>query len=156
MANDEGKKFEQDFKGSVPPDTYLYRLKDDTAGFSGVSNPCDYILYQEPYLWLIELKSHKGKSIPLARIRPNQLQGMHKAVQHKGIYGGFILNYRELEETYYISVSLVLEFINKGERQSIPVEWCREMGIRISQTKKRTRYSYDVASLVGGYHGQRN
>jgi len=154
MAKDEGKKFEQDFKASVPPDVYLHRLKDDTAGFIGVSNPCDFQLYKYPLLFLLELKSCKGKSIPLTHIRPNQIQGMHTAVQHEGIYGGFIINFRELEETYYLSVNLVIEFINAGERKSLPIDWCRENGIRIPQTKKRVRYSYDIASLLGGFYGK--
>ena len=39
-SNNIGKTFEQEFKECVPPDYYLYRLKDDTSGFYGVSNPC--------------------------------------------------------------------------------------------------------------------
>ncbi len=46
MPTNIGKQFEQEFKASVPPDYYLYRLKDDTSGFYGVSNPCDYILFR--------------------------------------------------------------------------------------------------------------
>lgn len=77
-SNNIGKTFEQEFKECVPPDYYLYRLKDDTSGFYGVSNPCDYILFRSPYLFLVELKTHKGKSIPIAKIRPNQIQGIDK------------------------------------------------------------------------------
>lgn len=152
MAKGVGKIFEEEFKASVPPDYYLNRLKDDTAGFSGVSNPCDFQIYGYPLFFLFELKSHKGKSIPLDKIRPNQIQGMDKAVQHKGVYGGFLLNFRDLEETYYISVNLVIEFINRKERKSIPVDYCREVGIKVEQVKKRTRYTYDIASLLGGFY----
>ena len=35
-SNNIGKTFEQEFKECVPPDYYLYRLKDDTSGFYGV------------------------------------------------------------------------------------------------------------------------
>ena len=48
-SNNIGKTFEQEFKECVPPDYYLYRLKDDTSGFYGVSNPCDYILFRSLY-----------------------------------------------------------------------------------------------------------
>ena len=58
-SNNIGKTFEQEFKECVPPDYYLYRLKDDTSGFYGVSNPCDYILFRSPYLFLVELKTHR-------------------------------------------------------------------------------------------------
>lgn len=156
MGKGIGKIFEEEFKASVPPDYFLNRLKDDTAGFSGVSNPCDFQIYGYPLFFLLELKSHKGKSIPLDKIRPNQIKGMHKAVQHKGVYGGFIFNFRDLEETYYVSVDLVVEFINAGDRKSIPVDYCREVGVRVPQTKKRVRYTYDISSLLGGFYEQRN
>ncbi len=32
-SNNIGKTFEQEFKECVPPDYYLYRLKDDTSDF---------------------------------------------------------------------------------------------------------------------------
>lgn len=152
MAKNIGKVFEEEVKASIPPDFYIERYKDDTAGFYGVTNPADYRLYKYPYLFLIELKTHKGKSIPLDAIRPNQIKGLHKAVQYKGVFGGFILNFRELEETYYITVQDMLAFVNNTERKSIPVEWCRNRGVRIEQKKKITRYTYDLSKWLGGYY----
>jgi recombination protein U len=155
LAKDAGKKFEEDFKASIPPDFYVERYKDDTAGFKGVANPADYRLYKYPYTFLLELKSHKGKSLPLAKIRDAQIKGLAKAVQHRGIYGGFIINYRDLEETYYVPVMAVIEFIYAKKRKSIPVEWCREQGELISQKKKVTRYAYGTDKWLGGYYEQR-
>lgn len=152
MAKDAGKVFEQDIKSSIPEDFYTERYKDDTAGFYGVSNPADFRLYKYPYTFLIECKSHKGKSLPLAKIRDNQIKGMYEAVQYKGIYAGFLINFREMEETYYITVQQVVDFINSAERKSIPVEWCRENGVRIEQQKKRVRYSYNLREWLGSYY----
>lgn len=154
MAKNIGKCFEEEVKASIPPDFYIERYKDDTAGFKGVANPADFRLYKYPNLFLLELKTHKGKSIPLDKIRPNQIQGMYKAYQHEGIYAGFLLNYRDLAETYYVSVEDLVEFINSTERKSIPVEWCREIGLRIEQKKKRVRYSYDLSKWLGGYYNE--
>ena len=66
-----GKVFEKEFKESVPADCFLERYKDDTSGFYGVSNPADFRLFRFPTLILIELKSHKGKSFPLSKIKSN-------------------------------------------------------------------------------------
>lgn len=148
MAKGIGKIFEAEIKASFPDDFYVERYKDDTAGFYGVSNPADYRLYKYPYTFLLELKTHKGKSIPIDKIRPSQIQGMAKAVEYRGVYGGFILNYRDLEETYYIDVISMADYINSTDRKSIPVEWCRECGVRIWQTKKRVRYSYNLDKLL--------
>lgn len=163
MAKDKGKQFEEDIKNSFPDDFYIERYKDDTAGFYGVSNPADYRLYKYPLTFLLELKSHKGKSLPLSNIRNGQLKGMRKAIPHRGVYCGFIINYRDLEETYYIAFSdLVREFFttdDKGDyvvkpdvRKSIPVDWCRDNGIKIEQVKKRTRYSYDMKTFLERYY----
>ena len=61
-SNNIGKTFEQEFKECVPPDYYLYRLKDDTSGFYGVSNPCDYILFRSPYCEYFVTKKSKEES----------------------------------------------------------------------------------------------
>lgn len=152
MTKNMGKVFEEEIKASIPPDFYTERYKDDTAGFYGVSNPADYRLYKYPYTFLLELKTHKGKSVPIEKIRPNQIQGMYKAVEYTGIYAGFLINFRDLEETYYITVQDMVAFINSKERKSIPVDWCRENGVKIEQQKKRVRYSYDLSSWLGGYY----
>ena len=149
-----GKIFEEEVKASFPPEYYVERYKDDTAGFYGVSNPADFRLYRYPFTFLLELKSHKGKSLPIDKIRPNQVQGMHKAVQHKGIYAGFLINFRDLEETYYITVQDMVTYINSTDRKSIPVEWCRENGVRIQQSKKRVRYTYNLSEWLGRYYGE--
>ena len=65
MPTNLGKIFEAEIRASLPSDFYIERYKDDTAGFYGVSNPADYRLYKYPLTFLLELKTHKGKSIPL-------------------------------------------------------------------------------------------
>lgn len=146
-----GKVFEQEFKNSVPPDVFLERYKDDTSGFYGVSNPADFRLYCYPVLILVELKTHKGKSLPLSKIRPAQLKGMLKAVTHYGVYGGYLVNFRDLEETFFLSVGYVERFIKDGERKSIPAEFFREYGIPIPAEKKRTLYRYDLKEWLERY-----
>ena len=146
-----GKVFEKEFKDSVPADCFLERYKDDTSGFYGVSNPADFRLYKFPVLILLELKTHKGKSLPLAKIRPAQLSGMLKAVNYLGVYGGYLVNFRDLEETYFLSVGFVENFVKAGERKSIPVEFFRDHGIRIPSEKKRTLYRYDLSSWLKRY-----
>ena len=151
---DAGKQFEEDIKASFPTDFFVERYKDDTAGFKGVANPADFRVYKKPFTFLIECKSHKGKSLPLVKIRESQLKGLAKAVEYDGIYGGFLFNYRELEETFYIPVISVQEFMVFETRKSIPVEWCRENGIKIPQRKKRVRYTYDLNSWLERYYAK--
>lgn len=44
-------------------------------------------------------------------------------------------------------------FTQTEERKSIPVEWCRDHGVKIGQKKKRVRYSYDLESWLSRYFG---
>lgn len=47
----------------------------------------------------------------------------------------------------------VIQFTQTEERKSIPVEWCRDHGVKIEQKKKRVRYSYDLESWLSRYFG---
>lgn len=153
MAKNVGKLFEKEIKDSFPKDFYVERYKDIPEKFRGVNNPADFWIYKYPLLFLLELKSHKGKSIPFDKIRKNQVEGMMEAVNFLGIYGGFLFNYRDLEETYYVPVAYVFDFMESAERKSIPVDWCREVGTKIDQKKKKVRYTYDLEKWLEGYYG---
>lgn len=149
-----GKVFEEEFRDSVPSDYYCYRLKDIPKEYSKATNPCDYFLFREPNLFMIELKTHRGKSLPKSAIRESQIRGMITAHYRPGIYAGFLVNFRDLEETYWISVDEVKRFFDRAERKSIPVSWIKEYGVLIPQVKKRVRYRYDLAEWLGRYYGK--
>lgn len=156
MGKQYGKIFEEDIKASFPEGVYVERYKDDTAGFKGVANPADFRVYKYPFTILVECKSHKGKSLPLSKIRKSQLDGLLDAVRYTGVYGGFLINYRDYVETYYVPVDVLEKFISAGSRKSIPVEWCRLWGQRIEQKKKITRYSYDLEKWLEGVYNDKN
>lgn len=81
MKQNRGKQFERIVKESLEEaEYYVLRLQDSMGGFAGVSNPCDFIAYQWPIMYLVECKAIHGKSINLkSNIRPNQISGMIKA-----------------------------------------------------------------------------
>ena len=147
MSN-EGKRFEQDFIESVPAEWFKYRLNDSGGAWQGgdkarftPSNICDFIVYNGN-LWLLELKSHKGKSIPLSCIRPKQVKGLTEACT-KGVDAGYIINFRDTEETYFISVFGVNNYIKQFPlKKSISLSWLKGYGILIPQVKRKTRYGY--------------
>lgn len=156
VMKNEGKKFEEDFKKSIPEKYFVYRFKDGTANFNGTKNEnvrfqahniCDFEVFAEDKLFLFELKSYKGASIPLSGIRKTQLEEMLKASNYKNIEPYFLLNFRPLEKVYAIRVQNVQVFIEKAERKSIPVKWCIENGIEIKGVKKKVRFSYDLEEL---------
>ncbi|MFT4413378.1 Holliday junction resolvase RecU [Fredinandcohnia humi] len=113
-----------------------------------MKNPCDFILYKNPNIYLLELKSHKGKSIPFGAIQPNQIESLYRHNKIKGIIAGFVFNYRDNNETYFVDAVTVYHFYHMGERKSFSLEWARDKGILIPQKLKRTRYQYDLCNLL--------
>lgn len=145
---DAGKDFENQFKKSIPSSFYFYRLKDDMSGFKAINNPCDYFIYNFPHLHLLELKTHKGKSIPFSALTQGQIMGMCEAGKFNGIRAGFIFNFRDLAETYYVDIDTFMEFYNTTDRKSVPVDFCREKGVVVEQQKIRVKYKFNIEKLL--------
>lgn len=143
-----GKVFEGEIKESVPKDCFYYRFIDNAASFGGGENTrftshnlCDCMVMSEDILYLMELKSHKGISLPLSCIRKNQIEGMKK-IEHPKIKAIFIINFRDKEKTFAIGAKEIGQFVEANERKSIPLKWCEENGIEIMGQKKKVKYKY--------------
>lgn len=150
-----GKRFEQQWKDSIPPNVFFYRFRDGTSAWGDQgntrfqqSNMCDCEMFDGQNLYLLELKSHKGKSLPLSAIRKNQLDELLKASTYKNIVAGFIVNYADVGQTFFIPATNVIDFITDGERKSIPLVWCERFGIKINGILKKVNYKWDVENFI--------
>lgn len=138
-----GKAFEQDFKISCPEDILILRLIDSSYG----ANPCDFIVYEKPYFYMLELKSTKLKRLPKDMISPKQLTSMNLANNVEGVTAGFLVNLREVQETYFINGQTVWNLFQDPNKKSLSLADIRAYGVGIKQIKKRTRYRYDYEFL---------
>lgn len=72
MPMNKGKKFEEQVRedlGKTFPNSFILRLPDQQSGYYGSSkNICDFILYVNGTLFLLECKSHKGNTFPLSNL----------------------------------------------------------------------------------------
>ncbi len=165
MSKNPGKDFEADFKKSIPDRCDVTRLYD-AGGWSGgeaggvqrftPANPCDLIVFSQPIqpsvwgaMYKLELKSLKGKSLPLGNIKSSdekRIKFVAKLVasEERGVQAGFIVNFRDTNETFFVIASKIAAFIEAAERASIPIAWFRENGRLIKQELKRVRYKYDL------------
>ncbi|WP_331722134.1 Holliday junction resolvase RecU [Alkalithermobacter thermoalcaliphilus] len=145
---------------SFPLNVFTYRFRNSAGAWGGdkdsnktrftANNICDFMCHN-PYskeTILMELKSTKQKSLPLSNIKNNQLVGLCNASTYEGVKAYFIINFREVEETYAIEAEKIKDFIENTDRKSIPIKWCRENGILIEQEKKKSRYRYNVDSFL--------
>lgn len=151
-----GKVFEEDIKKSVPKEYWIYRFKDGTANFSGSKNEnvrfqahniCDFMIMTKENLILLELKSHKGSSIPFSCIRKNQIEEMTK-IEHSKIKSYFLLNFRDSENTYAVLATVLKKYIENSNRKSVPISWCEENGVKIMAIKKKIRYEYLIKDFL--------
>lgn len=158
IAQNQGKVFENAIKSSMPSTSWIYRLRDNASSFSGgtntrftSSNICDYIAYDDisRTLFLWELKSTKGTSVPITMIRQNQIDGLLEASEHN-LVAGLIVNYRnEDNDTFFILIDDFVDMINSINKKSFNVKDCLQYGaIRIESTKKRTRFTYNIEKLI--------
>lgn len=152
-----GKRFEADVKASVPDNVFYYRFKDGTANFTGGTNEnvrfqaqniCDCLLYTGHNLYLLELKSHKGTSLPFSAIRKNQLDELSKASLHDGVIAGFLIHFADKERAFFCKVDDVMYFMSHEGRKSIPVSWCEMWGKEIKGRKLKVNYRWDLEGWI--------
>jgi recombination protein U len=163
MRNLYGKQFEKDFKKSIPKEIFLLRLNDGTASWSNSdntrfqqTNPCDYILHHKGFLFLLELKSYKGKSIPFNAIRNTQLKHLYNISKLNGNeYPFIIFNFRDIPETYMVSIVEIFSYMNQqkqqDKRKSFSYDWVKNVGYQIKAQKKIVNYSYNVIDTINFY-----
>lgn len=153
-----GKMFETDFKKSLG-NIYGLRLKDGTASWNDSNttrfqhyNPCDFIIHHKGFLFLTELKTHKGKSIPFKCFREKQLIELDKIRSRQDEIALAIFNFRDFDLTYICFMADVIDFIDEckknDKRRSFPIEWVQEVGFRVSETKKKIHFNYAVEEAL--------
>ena len=146
-----GKVFEDSFRKSCPDDMLILRMNDGggwsnstTTRFTS-SNICDFLLFTGYRLFMLELKSLSGKSLPLQNIRENQIKGLLLCGTKPNVKAGFIINFRDINETYYLPACEVEIFQTQNARKSIPLDYVREFGVLVPQKLIKVKYRYDFS-----------
>lgn len=164
-----GKRFEENWKKSVPEYVYYHRLNDNASIFTNsnakysVHNPFDCMLFSDGALFCFELKSTGMGYFTFERSKEDegkkmihlwQIQGLDKASKYNGIYSGFLFNFRndeiKTEATFYQSIDDFNRMINELNKNSFKVvDLLKYNPIKISSEKIRVNYRYDIEDLLG-------
>lgn len=161
----EGKRFEQDFKSSVPQGAYFLRLADPAAAFSpgdatrfSPHNPYDCVIYRMPNLFTLELKSTKSTSLTYWRegfssdsymIKKHQILGLMRAAESKGVVSGLVINFRAAQHTYFWDIEAFKRYTDVLNKKSVNESDVQAGGgILIAQRKLKTNYRYDVEEFM--------
>jgi recombination protein U len=114
------------------------------------------MLHDGEYLYLLELKSHKGKSLPLSAIRQSQVDDLLLAAKHRNIIAGLVVEFSDLGQVYFMPIDLVNNWYYNSERKSIPLQSFQNSPcIEIYGKKKKVNFRYNIEQFiidaVGGY-----
>ena len=161
MAVNRGKQFEgviHDCFEKVP-DTSITRLHDQTMGYLGARNPCDFIIYHKPYLYAVECKSVHGNTLSIYSKDPKrqygaitnyQWQALLEMSTVRGVHAGILVWFIDHDETLWFDINLLQRWRDAGHKSihSYPEwveyvkgkhDWCYLTG-----RKKRVFYEYDM------------
>ena len=142
-----GKKFEDRFREDwikTVPDSFIYRLNDQMSGYRGSSNPCDFIAYQKPNIFLIECKEHLGNTFPFSAFRQYE-----KLVEYKdidGVHAGVVLWMKDHDKVLWIPIK-TFERLKQEDKKSFNIKMvddyeCLELPSKKLRTFMETDYSY--------------
>lgn len=153
-----GQRFEDNFRSSIDRDNsdlFFYRFKDGTANWNPTEktrfqahNICDCMIFYKNSLFLFELKSHKGKSLPFNCIRNNQYEEMYSAGFKKNVYPFLIIFFSDINECYALHIRDILALKANLERKSIPLSYCQEKGFKIESRLLKTNYRYNIQQFL--------
>lgn len=154
-----GKIFENNFKKSIPEDVYYLRLHDSSIGFDienstqrfALKSPYDCILYTKGKMYCLELKSTKSKAISYAgsspMIKENQIKELIRASGF-GCHAGFILNFRDTNNTYYLPIAQFDFLRNTSSKKSMNEKDIKDISILIPSKKLKVNYRYNLSELI--------
>lgn len=152
MAVSRGKQFEQVVREAFEkvPDVSIDRLHDQTTGFRGSQNICDFIVYKEPYEYYFECKSVHGNTLPFSNITETQWKGLLEKSKIDGVFAGVICWWVDRDITKFIPIHL-LDMIKVNGGKSIRYDFTlfdRDLCTEIRGKKKRVFFEYDMEEFL--------
>ena len=163
MAENRGKQFEVQIKRGFESvqDCSIDRLHDQTNGFAGSSNICDYIVYKRPTEFYIECKSCHGNTLSIysndskkkyGAISNKQWEGLLEKSQIKGVVAGYIVWFIDHDITVFVKSEAMKRLRDSGSKSLHIKDICEKLDIdewcKIEGKKKRVLFDYDLSPFL--------
>ena len=154
MAENRGKKFERVIKEAFEkvPGVSIDRLHDQTNGFRGSENICDFIVYREPYEYYFECKSVHGASLPFSNITETQWNGLVNKATIEGVFAGVICWWIDKDKTVFIPIQelVAMRIVGMKSVRYNAIDDCEgdTTMIEIKGKKKRVFFDYDMEGFL--------
>ena len=145
MAQSRGKQFEGVIREAFSKvhGVSIDRLLDPMAGYAGIRNICDFIVYKYPYEYYIECKTVHGNTLPFSNITDNQWKGLLEKSEIGGVFAGIICWWVDKDVTRFIPIQELQHLKDigfKSIRYDTPNGWLTD----IKGKKKRVFFDYDM------------
>lgn len=155
-----GKQFEDCIEQAFLeiPDTSVDRLLDPQAGYAGVSNVCDFIVYRKPRQYYIECKSCYGNTLSIysndpkrkyGAISNKQWEGLLEKSKIDGVCAGYIIWFIDHDQTIYVPAPMMEALRNQGDKSFNITKWQYEDWEHIPGKKRRILFDYDMHKFLG-------
>jgi hypothetical protein len=160
----------KDFEGQVQagfeqiPGVSIDRLPDPMAGYAGVKNICDFIVFKQPLQYYIECKSCYGNTLSIhsndpkkkyGNITNNQWEGLLEKSKIPGVRAGILVWFIDWDETYWIDIRLLQKHRLAGHKSiSYYCDWVDfmpetdKLWVRIVGKKRRVLFDYDFDDFL--------
>lgn len=155
-----GKRFEDNFKKSLnleADNLFYYRFKDGTANWGDKTNSnvrfqahniSDCMIFYNGILFICELKSHKGKSLPLDCIRENQYNEMLEASMKKNVACLLFVYFSDVEECYAIPIQKIRDYKRFYDKKSINIQYFQEKGFKLEVKTLKTNIRVNIMDFL--------
>ena len=109
---------------------------------------CDCILFGNQTLFLCELKSHKGKSIPFSCIRENQIEQLTAAAKFPFIIPALVIFFPDCEKCFAVHINDWNNLVDASTKKSANIAEIALAGYEVGVTKLKVNYKYDVQTMM--------
>ena len=149
MPVNRGKQFEDVIRESFEKvlGVSIDRLHDQTTGWKGSSNICDFIVYKEPYEYYFECKSVHGNTLSFRNISATQWNGLLEKSFIEGVTAGIICWWIDKDTTKFIPIQTLQKLLNSGN-VSYRYDWDSYDVIEIKGKKKRVFFEYSMQDFL--------
>lgn len=163
-----GKDFENDFKKSCPDNIWIERYPDAAQSFGNQANsvlrfsrksPCDYFMFngETSTFYALELKSVASNSISFERVKEDkgvihkhQIDYLEKFATYKNHVGGFLLDFRDSDITYFLEIEEFIYMIGQIDKKSFNekdlAKYCSPT--IIDKRKLKVHYRYNIEKFL--------
>lgn len=160
MAVNRGKQLEGQIREALekyPTKVSVDRLADPMAGYAGIRNICDFVVYEMPFQYYFECKSVSGNTLSIHSNNPkrrygaitnDQWEGLYEKSKITGVYAGVIVWFTDHDLTVYVPIQQLVWLRDNGGK-SLNVNRLDELQhFVIPAKKKRVLFDYDMKKLL--------